>query len=83
MKPKKDSTGNDTSSKPPPKFDSKPPSAPKQGKPLKFGESSSKTKKKSRDPCNLCGKDNHLVSRCWKQLEALEAAMQEHTITIP
>ena len=34
----------------------------------KLGDSTSKVKRKSRENCNICGKDGHLASRCWKCL---------------
>ena len=47
-----------------------------KGKNSKYGESSSKAKKYTGDPCNFCGKEGHPVSKHWKCLEALEEAMQ-------
>lgn len=83
LKPKKNSAGSESSSKPPPKSDFKPPFPPKQGKSSQSGEPSSKTKKKSGDTCSFCGKEGYQVSRCWKWLEALEEAMQQHHISSP
>src|SRR5271156_4822970 len=72
-KPKKDSIGNESSSKLAQKNDSKPPANPSKGKSSsKSTESTFKTKKKSVETCNFCGKDGHPVSRCWKHLEDLE-----------
>ena len=51
-----------------------------EGKPSKSGESFSKTKKFTGDPYSSYGKEGHLVSKCWKHLEALEEAMQQHNI---
>ena len=71
-KPKKDSQ----------KTNSKPPANPSKGKSSsKSTDSSSKAKKKSFETYIFCGKDGHPISRCWKCLEALEEAMQEHHIS--
>lgn len=83
-KPKKDSAGNESSSKPAQKTNSKPLANPSKGKSSsKSIEPTSKTKKKSVETYSFCRKDGHLVSRCWKCLEALEEAMQEHHISAP
>ena len=54
-----------------------------KGKSSKSDESSSKTNKYTGDPCSFCGKEGHPVSRCWKRLEALEEALQQHSISSP
>lgn len=76
-KPRTDSAGSESSSKPTPKLDAKKPSS--KGKYSKSGESTSKTKYIG-DRCSFCGKEEHPISRCWKCLEALEA-MQQYIIT--
>ena len=67
------SAGSESSSKPPPKSNARTPS--QKGNTSKSGESSSKTKKYIGLPCNFCGKEGHLVSKCWKHLEALVEAL--------
>ena len=32
--------------------------------------------------CNFCGRDNHDESKCFKKMEALEAAMKKHHISL-
>jgi hypothetical protein len=38
--------------------------------------------KKTNMHCNFCGKDGHLKSKCFKNTEALEAAMKKHNINV-
>jgi hypothetical protein len=38
--------------------------------------------KKARKHCNFCGKDGHVESKCFKNMEALEVAMKKHNINI-
>jgi hypothetical protein len=47
------------------------------------GEKGEKSKNKNTDRhCNFCDKDGHNESKCFKKIEALEAAMKKHNISI-
>ena len=50
---------------------------PSQSAPSLKNDKGSKPKgKKTKCYCNFCGKDNHDESKCFKKMEALEAAMK-------
>jgi hypothetical protein len=47
------------------------------------GDKGEKSKsKKTNKHCNFCGKDGHVESKCFKKMEALEAMMKKHNMTI-
>jgi hypothetical protein len=46
-------------------------------------DKSNKNKGKKTDiHCNFCDRDGHTESKCFKKMEALEAAMKKHTIQL-
>ena len=50
--------------------------------PLKTDKGSNQKGKNTERHCNFCGKDNHDESKCFKKMEALEAAMKKHHISL-
>jgi hypothetical protein len=47
------------------------------------GDKGAKSKSKKTDKhCNFCGKDGHVESKCFKNIEALKVAMKKHNINI-
>ena len=66
----------------------KPNKGPKQTQPqnersFQQNDKTNKNKWKKTDRhCNLCNRDGHLESKCFKKMEALEAAMKKHNIHV-
>eukprot|EP00253_Pinus_taeda_P027041 PITA_27041 len=66
----------------------KPNKSPKQTQPQKKrsfqqNDKTNKNKWKKTDRhCNFCNRDGHLESKCFKKMEALEAAMKKHNIHV-
>eukprot|EP00253_Pinus_taeda_P028273 PITA_28273 len=64
----------------------KPNKGPKQFQPqneksFHHNDKATKNKGKKTDKhCNFCNRDGHLESKCFKKMEALEAAMRKHNI---
>ena len=56
---------------------------PSQLAPTPNGEKSTKAKdKKTVRHCNYCGRDNHVESKCFKKMAALEEAMKRNNISL-
>ena len=49
---------------------------------LKDDKGSKPKGKKNEHHCNICGKDNHDESKCFKKMVALEATMKKHHISL-
>ena len=66
----------------------KPNKGPKQTQPqnersFQQNDKTNKNKWKKTDRhCNFCNRDGHLESKCFKKMEALEAAMKKHNIHV-
>ena len=79
-------TQQQPNSKNPKKNGPKPNKGPKQSqsqneKSIQQNDKANKNKGKKTDRhCNFCNRDGHLESKCFKKMEALEAAMKKHNI---